>query len=67
MIRKLSNYGLKQRYDFKEIHVPTTQQLPDIHNMTPAFFRQDSVALQNPVKSLSCGVEVNGSPVFDSL
>lgn len=50
MMGELSNYGLRELYNFKEIHIPTNGQLPDIHNkiinyISPAIIELESLGL----------------------
>ncbi|MBA7490747.1 hypothetical protein ES702_01290 [subsurface metagenome] len=52
MLRKLLDYGLKESYDFKEIHVPTSHELADVHDkifncISPAIIELESLKLIN--------------------
>lgn len=52
MLRNLLDYGLKESYDFKEIHVPTNRKLPDVHDkifnyISPAIIELEASKLIN--------------------
>ena len=52
MMEKVLDYGLKESYNFKEIHVPTTQDLDDIHDkvvtdISPAIIELETSKLIN--------------------
>ena len=50
MIRRLADYGLKEFYDFMEIQVPATYDIPDIHDriinhISPAIIELEASGL----------------------
>lgn len=52
MQRNLLDYGLKESYDFKEIHVQTSRELSDVHDkifnyISPAIIELEALKLIN--------------------
>lgn len=52
MLRNLLDYGLKESYDFKEIHVQTSRELADVHDkifnyISPAIIELEALKLIN--------------------
>jgi len=52
MQRNLLDYGLKESYDFKEIHEQTNRELPDVHDkifnyISPAIIELEALKLIN--------------------